>query len=192
MNYFTRIGDRLVIRLINSGILLHASICITAIGMTIAAPFVIQDFVQDVKLTNKIVKQPEVISVPLVNRSEWRGDAQTGKYLCYVELPNWDIGHINSAIRIATPYLRAHPPSGLDSLEIYSHHELIHPSGMLPRIIEVPVDRSWNSVFQALRSRSFASSILLLSFQFFLCLIVVYIAIKGYFVIKYGPRRKNR
>ncbi len=191
MNYLTRIGNRLVFRLISAGILLHASFCIAAIGMVIAAPFVIQDFFQDVKLTTEMVTKPQVVSVPLVNRSDWRGDAQTSKYLCYVELPNWDIEHYNSAIRIASPYLRAHPPSGLDSLEIYSHRELIHPSGMLPRIIEVPADRSWNSVFEALRGRSFTSTIFILCFQFVLGLIVVYIAIKGYFFIKYGPRRKN-
>ena len=191
MNYLTRIGNRLVFRLISAGILLHASFCIAAIGMVIAAPFVVQDFFQDIKLTTEMVTQPQVISVPLVNRSEWRGDAQTGKYLCYVELPNWDIEHYDSAIQIATPYLRANPPSGLESLQIYSHRELIHRSSMLPRIIEVPAERSWNSVFEALRGRSFTSTILLLGLQFALGLIVIYIAIKGYFYIKYGPRKRN-
>ncbi len=148
MNYFTRISDRLIFRLINYGILLHASLCIAAIGMVVAAPFVVLDLFHDIQLTNELTSDAEINSVPLVNRSEERGDAQTGKYLCFVELPNSESSYEGGAVRMATPFLRSIPPSELISLQIYSHPALIDPSAFYPKIVEVPVDHSWKSVFQ--------------------------------------------
>ena len=137
------------------------------------------------------MSEGRVVSVPLVNRSQERGDSQTGKYLCYVELPDSDSMNDQSAVRMATPYLRASPPSGLASLQIYSHAALTTPSALYPRIIEVPDDRSWDSVFRLVRGRSLASSIVILCFQSVLIFFVSYIAIKGYFLIKYGRRMKR-
>ncbi len=191
MNYFTRIGDRLVFRLINYGILLHASFCIAAIGMVVAAPFVISDLLGDIKITNEIMTEPQVISVPLVNRSEERGDAQTGKFLYYVELPNSELRHGDSAIRIATPYLRSTPVGDSESLQIFSHPGLTDSSNLYPRIVEVPSDRTWNSVFQTLRGRSLLSAIAILLFQFVLCLAVIYVSIRRYFFIKNGARKRR-
>lgn len=150
MNYFTRIGDRLVFRLINYGILLHAGFCIAAIGMVFAAPLVVSDLLADIKLTNGIMKEGQVVSVPLVNRSEERGDTRTGKFLCYVEPPDSEFMHKDSAIRIATPYLRSSPAGELEALQIYSHPGLTGPSNFYPRIVEVPNEQTWTSVFQTL------------------------------------------
>jgi hypothetical protein len=138
MNYFTRIGERLVFRLVTYGILLHASFCIAAIGMVVAAPFVIYDLFSDIKLTTGIMSGAQVVSVPLVNRSEERGDARTGKFLCYVELPDSDLRHKGSTIRIATPYLRSSPAGDLETLQIYSHPGLTDSTSFYPRIVEVP------------------------------------------------------
>lgn len=192
MNYFTRLGDRLVFRLINYGVLLHAFFCIAAIGMVVASPFVISDFISDIKLTNGLMKEAQVVSVPLVNRSEERGDAQTGRFLYYVELPNSELRHGDSAIRIATPYLRAAPVGDLQSLLIYSHPGLADSSRLSPRIIEVPGEQTWNSVFQALRGRSIPSAIAILLLQLVLALAVIYVSVRGYFFIKNGASRRRR
>jgi hypothetical protein len=191
MNYFTRIGDRLVFRLINYGILLHGSFCIAAIGMVVAAPFVISDFMGDIKLTNGIMTEAQVVSVPLVNRSEERGDAQTGKFLYYVELPNSELRHEDSSIRIATPYLRTTPVGDLQSLQIFSHPGLADSSRLYPRIVEVPTERTWNSVFHALRGREISSAIVILVLQLVLAFVVTYVSIRGYFFIKNGARRRR-
>lgn len=187
MNYFARIGERLVFRLIGAGILMHAFFCLYAIGMVIAAPFVVMDLVEDIRLTDKLMTEAQVISVPLVNRKDERGDSQTGKYLCYLELPDTDGG-----IQLATPYLRSVPPAGMVSLPIYVHPLLNGPSVILPRIIEVPADPTWKSVFQVVRGRSLISAILILCLLFVLWLAITYIAIRGYFFIKNGPRRRHR
>jgi hypothetical protein len=159
--------------------------------MVLAAPFVILDFMGDIKLTNVIMTEAEVVSVPLVNRSEERGDAQTGKFLCYVELPNSEFRHGDTAIRIATPYLRTTPVGDLQSLQIFSHPGLADSSRLYPRIVEVPGERTWNSVFQALRGRSISSAIAILVFQFALALVVIYVSIRGYLFIKNGARRRR-
>ncbi|MEO5916344.1 MAG: hypothetical protein ABIS50_19060 [Luteolibacter sp.] len=155
--------------------------------MLIAAPFVVVDLVEDIHLTDKLMTEAQVISVPLVNRKDERRDSQTGKYLCYVELPNPDEG-----IPVATQYLRQDAPAGLDSLQIYVHPALIGPSVILPRIIEVPADQTWKSVFQAVRGRSIISAVLILCLLLILWLITTYIAIRGYFFIKNGPRKRPR
>lgn len=159
--------------------------------MIVAAPFVISDFMGDIKLANGIMTEGELVSVPLVNRSEERRDAQTGKFLCYVELPNSEFRHEDSAIRIATPYLRTNPVGHLQSLQIFSHPGLTDSSQLLPRIVEVPSERTWNSVFQALWGRSISSAIAILVFQFALALVVIYVSIRGYFFIKNGARRRR-
>ncbi|MES2657410.1 MAG: hypothetical protein V4689_02270 [Verrucomicrobiota bacterium] len=187
MNYFARIGEKLVFRLISYGILLHASFCIAAIGMLVAAPFAVMNLVDNIRLTDKLMTEAQVVSVPLVNREGWRRDSQTDKYLCYLELPGQE-----GDFRLATPYLRPDPPAGLLSLPIYIHPALNGPSLVLPRIIEVPADQSWESVFQAVRGRSIISAVLISCLLFVLWLITTYIAIRGYFFIKNGPQRKHR
>ena len=192
MNYFARIGDRFAIKLISYGILLHASLCIAAISMVIAAPFVVWDFVTDIQLTKKLTAEAQVISAPLVNRKEERWDSQTGKHLCYLELPDTEQRFNDVVIRQATPYLRSNPAGGLDSLQIYSHPALNDHAAPLPRIIEVPADRSWKSVFHAVGGRSLESAILILALQFALGAAAIYIAIRGYHLIKNGPGRNHR
>ena len=124
MNYFTRIGDRLVFRLIRYGILLHATICIAALGAIVGAPFVVWDLVTDVRLAEQMKEEAQIITVPLVNREEERFDARSGMFLCYVELPDSVIKHGDDSVRLAIPHLRPQAATGLDSLRIFSHPPL--------------------------------------------------------------------
>lgn len=192
MNCFTRFGDELVVRLITYGIFLHATICIAALGMVIYAPFVVTDFMGDIRLTGKVLNEATVVTVPLVNRSEERGDARTGKFLYFVELPSSPPGSRPSPIRVATPYLRSTPVGDLDSLDIYVHPALSKPSNRRPSIIEVPEEATWSSIFHALRGRTITSAAALLLLQLVLGVVVLYVSIRGYFLIRYGARRKRR
>lgn len=191
MNYFTRIGDRLVFRLINYGILLHASFCIAAISVVFGAPMLIADFIGDIKLANIIFKEAQVVSVPLVNRTQERGDARTGKFLYYVELPRSETSADTFSISIATPYLRSQQVGDLEALQIYSHPLLINTPNVSDRIVEATEERTWSSVFQALRGRSINSAVAILFLQLLLGITVIYVAVRGYFFIKYGPRKRR-
>jgi hypothetical protein len=159
--------------------------------MVILAPFVVSDLLRDLRLTGTIMKEADVVAVPLVNRTEERGDAQTGKYLYYVELPNSEFRHENSSIRIATPYLRSNPVGDLNALDIYSHPALADSTNLYPRIIEVPRDQTWSSVFYALCGRSITAVVAILFSQIVLVIVVFYVAIRGYFFIKNGARRRK-
>jgi hypothetical protein len=191
MNYLARTGERFVIRLINYGIMLHLSFCIAAIGMTIAAPFVVFDLIRDVRLAGVLISEASVISAPLVNRSGERPDSRSGKYLCYLELPGPQSDDKVWTSLITAPYLRANPPGALDSLQVFSHPALLNTLNRSTRVVEVPVDRTWISVFQLLRGRSIVSTIMVLCFQGILGTLVIYVALKGYFLIKGDSRRRH-
>lgn len=188
----SHIGDKFVRKIINYGILLHASICIAAFAAIIAAPFAILDFVANVRLPAKLISEAQVISVPIVNRSEGRWDSKTGKYLCFLEIPNTEYKDKHQTVRMATPYLRSESVRGQDVLKIYSHPALVKGYMLPQRIVEVPSDTSWSSVFRAATGRSFASALLVLCLQFTFGALAIYIAIRGYFFIKSGARRRVR
>jgi hypothetical protein len=151
------------------------------------------DFTEDIGMTNQLVKEGEIISVPLANRDEERRDPHSGLYICYVELPNSVFVQKNGQeIRILTPYLRKSPVSGLDHLQILWHPALNPAGNALPRIVEVSSARDWTTVFRAVRGESLFYAISLLCLKFLLMVATCYASVKIYFLIKGGPRRRRR
>lgn len=191
MNYFVKLGDRLVVRFINYGILFHAMLCMTSLAMPFLVIFWVMSLVEDMKLTNLVLQQGEVVTVHLVNRSEERKDSHSGKYLYYLLEPGSGKRFGELDIGTAIPYLRSEPVGELEELTIYSHPTLLKRVYPQRLIIEVPEHPTWDSVFALIRGRSFYASIALLVLQFFLAMALVYVSVRGYFMIKYGFRKKR-
>lgn len=181
MSYFVRLGDRLAVRLISQVILLHLMACMLSIGLIIWLPISAWMFVQSVRLPSVLLKDAKVVEVPLVERNLERWDTQRSAYLCYILKG-----------LLAVPHFRQTSPASLDSLRIYEHPAIGNDMHGRTKIVEVPEEPDWNSVFKSAEGCSLAWAIAKLFGQGILTALVVYVAVRGYWLIKHGPKRRHR
>jgi len=180
MSSLLQFGDRLMIRWINRLIFLHLVTCVAAIGLAVMLPISIWNFARTLRLPSTLMSEGRIVNIPLVNRGAERWHAPSSAYLCYVQEG-----------LIAEPYLRRENPASRDSLEIYLHPDLGRKPDRTRQVVEVPDNPTWTSVYKSAQGRSiYAASARHLG-QLLLTLLVIYIAVRGYWLIKYGPRRQH-
>ncbi|MGB0991450.1 MAG: hypothetical protein ACPG32_03165 [Akkermansiaceae bacterium] len=170
--------DGLLIRIINRVVLLHLCICVGAIAAVIMLPFSIWDFVQSSKIPSKLLNEASIETVYLVDKELEGWNSQKNTYVCFLDFNPYIIRHE-----------RTENPKDVSKISIYKHEVLHFPPDSRTKIIEVPEPATWNSVYLAAHSRPLWQNILTLAGQITLTALGVYVAIRGYWLIKHGERR---
>ncbi len=164
----------MMMRLITRVIFLHMMVCLMALAMVGLSLFSIVEFVQDARLPSVLQSEAQIEEVPLVLRDQDHWDARKSAWLCHV--PE---GHL------VLPYLRKEDPSQLESLKLYRHRDIIY------KVVEVPANPSWISLFEAIEGRSLLAACGRLAGIIAMTAVIVNIAIRGYWLIKHGPKRRQ-
>ncbi|MGJ8695681.1 MAG: hypothetical protein ACSHYF_05140 [Verrucomicrobiaceae bacterium] len=180
MNYLASIGRTMAFRLGFAGILLHISLTAAAICLVIWLPFSIWGYLGDMRLPALLISEGKVIDAPLVNRFNERYDKRKSAYRCYLGFEDYAITHY-----------RDQNPRKLEYLRIYKHPVLRNEPETPLRIVEVPENITEESVYYAATGRTLPTATAFLIGQILLTILTIYLAIKGYWLIK-GKKGRRR
>lgn len=178
---FISLADKFLVRVITRAILLHLCICVGAIAGIIMLPFSIWDFVQSVKVPSVLLNQASVETVHLINRDMEGWNSHGKAYICYLDFNPYTIRHA-----------RRENPKSISNIQIYKHDILFYPPDPRTKIIEVSESATWDSIYFAAHGQPLWKSILYLIGQILLTILGVYLATRGYWLIKHGRRKRPK
>ena len=175
--------DRVIFSITTRLVFVHLFCCLGAI----LSPFIIGmqawEIWSEVKLAKTLVQEGDVLEIERLNPDQEYLSSTSGRYHCFLQFDGWEY----------EAFLPSVPPAG-PTLKIYSHQNLPALPAPDGKIVVVPQNPTVSSVYfeiyhHTLKKRLIIFAILLLVFA-----IVIYIAIKGYIMIKGGgrSRRKHR
>lgn len=181
MSALVRFGDSFLCSFITRIIFVHLMICVFAIASAFAFPILLWSFIESTRLPSALLAEGKKIEAPLVRDEGDRWSKATSSYLCHVQYGDFTY-----------PCLRPEKPVSLQSLTIYDHPLLGTPGSAEFRVVEVPEHADWASVYRAVESHPLSSAITSLVVVFLAACLLIYAAIRGYWLIKRGPQRRYR